>query len=61
MQLRTTADLLSPTFFQRLQTGLTENLEIETYSFDVLPEPLRHQGVVESLVQEYQWVLARVS
>ena len=41
--------------------GVTEHLEIETYSFDVLPETERAAGsgrdLVAALSREYEWVL----
>ena len=33
-------------------------LEVETYTFDVLPEELKTPTVVESIVREIQWVEA---
>jgi sugar phosphate isomerase/epimerase len=59
--LRSTASALSPAFFARLKLGATEHLEIETYTFGVLPEAQRAIGAVESLAREFQWVLARLS
>lgn len=40
------------------QQGL--HLEIETYTWDVLPERVAHQDLSESLADEYRWVLAAV-
>lgn len=39
-----------------LQTGATRHLEIETYTWDVLPDGLK-LDVVESIAREYEWVL----
>ena len=58
--LDTTAGGLDPAFFARLRDGITAHLEIETYTFDVLPPPLRSGDVVECLSREYAWVLARL-
>ncbi len=35
-------------------------LEIETYTFDVLPAELRARDVVENIVREHRWVQARL-
>ena len=51
----TSADL-TPDFFERLRQGVCEHLEIETYTFDVLPEDVRTTDVVESIAREYSWV-----
>lgn len=36
------------------------HLEMETYTWQVLPPELRSQGVVDQLAQEYGWVLAQL-
>lgn len=53
-----TADQLTPAFFQAVADLRVEHLEIETYTFGVLPEPLRRRGVDRSMADEYGWVLA---
>lgn len=58
--LKSTADQLTPAFFDTLQSGATSHLEIETYTFDVLPPELKSAEVVDSIVREYEWVLARL-
>jgi sugar phosphate isomerase/epimerase len=55
-----TAEELTPEFFTLLKQGLTEHLEIETYTFDILPPAFRSGDVVDHLVGEYKWVLARL-
>jgi sugar phosphate isomerase/epimerase len=42
-------------------TGSCSHLEMETYTWAVLPEPLKARDVREQLVQEYRWVLARLA
>lgn len=54
----TTASLLTPEFFELARSGVTEHLEIETYTFEVMPGATGN--VVDSIVREYQWVLARI-
>jgi sugar phosphate isomerase/epimerase len=55
-----TAGELTPEFFNLLKQGLTEHLEIETYTFDILPPRLRSNDVVDHIVDEYKWALARL-
>ena len=57
--LGTTAANLTPEFFSLLGRGDCPHLEIETYTFDVLPASLKACDVVESIVKEHQWVLDR--
>ena len=54
-----TRALLTPAFFAWLATGVCPHVELETYTFAVLPEPLRREGVVASLAAEYQWFLSQ--
>ncbi len=35
------------------------NLEIETYTFSVLPENMRKAGVTKTIKKEYRWIVAR--
>jgi len=56
--LRSTAALLRPSFFRALRSGAAEHLEIETYSFDALPDGSAGD-VVDSVAGEYRWTLAR--
>lgn len=50
---------LTPGFFEHARRGQYP-LEIETYTFDVLPAEIRPSDVVESLVREHAWLQARV-
>ena len=58
-ELGTTAANLTPEFFSLLRQGDCPHLEIETYTFDVLPDALKERDVVVSIVNEHQWVLER--
>jgi hypothetical protein len=58
--LRSTAAELSPEFFQAVRAAAVDHLEIETYTFDVLPAELRAKGVVDSVVREFGWVRERL-
>ena len=55
--LTSTADLLDAAFFRAVRELRVEHLEIETYTFLVLPESLRRMGVDRSIAEEYRWVL----
>ena len=55
-----TASELTPEFFNLLRRGKTEHLEIETYTFDILPPELRLADVVDHIVREFEWVMARL-
>jgi len=49
--------LLTGHFAELLRGGLTEHLEIETYTFGVLPDDLRPNDLPEAIAKEYRWVL----
>lgn len=58
--LGTTADDLTPAFFaQALQSGV-EHLEIETYTFGVLPESLQAVGITNSVANEFGWTIEKL-
>ena len=58
--LRSTSSDLTPGFFDLVKKGITDHLEIETYTFTVLPEALRSGGIVDSIAREYAWVMEKV-
>lgn len=55
--LRSTSELLKGSFASAVRGGITPHLEIETYTFNVLPDAIRPAGITECLVREYRWVL----
>lgn len=58
--LGTTAGDLTPAFFaQVLKSGIA-HLEIETYTFGVLPASLQAVGITSSIANEYKWVRGKV-
>lgn len=59
-RLRSTRDTLTDAFVDRLKSGGVEHLEIETYTFDVLPAELRSGGLVDSMAAEFAWVGQRL-
>lgn len=58
--LKSTHTSMGTDFFRRLTRAPCPHLEIETYTFDVLPEALRRQGVVASIASEFDWVLPQM-
>lgn len=55
--LTSTASTLEPRFFHALRKGVTSHLEIETYTFDVLPAEFSAGDVVKSVAREYSWAM----
>jgi len=43
------------------QPDLCAHLEMETYTWEVMPPELKNRSVVEQLVAEYEWCLARLT
>ncbi len=58
--IQSTASALTPDFFQDLREGACPHLEIETYTFDVLPPEVHPGDIVESVAREYAWVLGKL-
>jgi sugar phosphate isomerase/epimerase len=54
--LASTVSTLTPEFFRELRRGATSHVEIETYTFDVLPADIRPTDVVRSIAREFEWV-----
>jgi len=42
------------------QPGLCSHLEMETYTWEVMPAEMKNRSVVEQLVSEYEWMLQRL-
>ena len=57
--LQTTRTHLDAAFFRHVKQQAYP-LEIETYTFSVLPASLRTEGIVPHLIQETQWALAQL-
>ena len=55
-KLGSTVGTLCPDFFHELRTGATSHVEIETYTFDVLPKEIHPGDVVKSIAREFDWV-----
>jgi len=56
-ELASTNSLLVGDFAAALRAGATEHLEIETYTFNVLPGELRPADVADGIACEYEWVM----
>jgi len=59
--LRSTVGDLGPDFFRAVREVGCRHLEIETYTYGVLPASLRSAEVAESIAREYQRVFAWLS
>lgn len=58
----TTADHLQGVMdLLKADPGLCSHIEMETYTWEVLPPELKHRNVVDQLVAEYEWTLARLA
>ena len=61
-ELDTTADhVIGVLKYLQTQPHLCSHLEMETYTWAVLPEPLRSLDVVDQLVAEYDWTMRQLA
>ena len=44
----------------QIDPSLCSHLEMETYTWEVLPSEMKNRDVVEQLVNEYDWTLAQL-
>lgn len=58
--LGTTQDFLAEILALHRDTPISPHLEVETYTWDVLPPALRGMPVDEAIARELQWVRARL-
>jgi sugar phosphate isomerase/epimerase len=58
--LDTTQDFLSEILSIHKQSAISPHLEVETYTFDVLPEELRRVDVATAVARELEWVTNRL-
>lgn len=54
--LNTTVTGLSETFWANVRSGTSPHLEIETYTFSVLPASLKSLAIEQSITREFEWV-----
>ena len=45
----------------REQPALCRHFEMETYTWEVMPQSMKNRDVVDQLVDEYAWTLARLA
>lgn len=55
--VESTAGVLDDAFFEVLRGGVTENVELETYTFEILPG--EREDVVETICRDMGWVVGR--
>lgn len=55
--LRSTRHTLTPAFWHALHKSDCEHLEVETYTFDVLPPALRNSSLTQNIISECTWAL----
>jgi sugar phosphate isomerase/epimerase len=53
--LNSTASLLTPEFLAQIQSNPLTHLEIETYTWDLLPPSLRSTSIEKSIAAEFAW------
>lgn len=58
--LRSTVGVLDNTFWKAARQCHVSHYEIESYTFSVLPDPLRSEGIEQSVAREFLWTLPRL-
>jgi hypothetical protein len=58
--IQSTVGALDDEFFHLLRGGACPHLEIETYTFDVLPPEVHPGDLIKSISQEYTWVMDKL-
>ena len=56
----TTRDAVEQFLARQVKDPVTRHLEVETYTWDVLPEEHRGNDVVTNIVKEMQWARAQL-
>lgn len=54
--LGSTRDAMTPAFWKLLATGICPHIEVETYTFDVLPPEISGGGMHDMIARELAWV-----
>ncbi|MEX2607035.1 MAG: metabolite traffic protein EboE [Kiritimatiellia bacterium] len=58
---RSTRHTLTPEFWQTLRTSDCRHLEVETYTFNVLPDSVREgNSIARDMIEECKWALERI-
>jgi sugar phosphate isomerase/epimerase len=58
--LATTQPFVREVLARQRRQAVSRHLEVETYTWDVLPEPLRREPVTAAVAREIEWVLAEL-
>jgi hypothetical protein len=58
--LESTSNTLSERFFSLIRERDIPHVEVETYTFNILPASIANRSVDESIATELQWALARL-
>jgi sugar phosphate isomerase/epimerase len=58
--LESTSNLLTGKFAAALRAGVCGHVEIETYTFNVLPDFLRPADIRDGIAREFEWVMKNV-
>jgi sugar phosphate isomerase/epimerase len=59
--LRSTRHSLTPDFWQALAASGCKHLEVETYTFNILPAALRDgRNIAQDMIAECQWALGKI-
>ena len=56
-RFRSTRDFIAKALARQRREALSDHLEIETYTWGVLPEALRASAVDEAIAREFEWVM----
>jgi sugar phosphate isomerase/epimerase len=58
--LQSTSAMITRQFLREISADPAAHLEIETYTWDVLPEELRQMEIAESIAAEFRWVTEKL-
>ena len=59
--MSTTQDVLKQILALHAASPISQHLEVETYTFDVLPPELRQVGVATAIARELDWVRGQLA
>lgn len=57
--IESTRRIMTDEFWTMIHEGICPNLEIETYTFHVLPQRIAGKNLAESIEKEYRWVMEK--
>jgi len=56
----TSDHLLGTLDYLKAHPGTCSHLEMETYTWEVMPDTMKSRHVVDQLVEEYRWTLGQM-